>query len=56
MEDIENAVVAYNPRSRAPILVRQLATVSVGPEMRRGITDFNGEQLNALAEYLQGLK
>lgn len=42
VEDIENAVVLYNPRSRAPILVKQVATVSVGPEMRRGITDFNG--------------
>ncbi|MCB0349071.1 MAG: efflux RND transporter permease subunit, partial [Bdellovibrionales bacterium] len=42
-EDIENAVVAYNQRSRAPILVKQLATVSVGPEMRRGLTDFNGK-------------
>jgi Cu(I)/Ag(I) efflux system membrane protein CusA/SilA len=42
VEDIENAVVNYNPRSRAPVLVKQLATVSIGPEMRRGITDFNG--------------
>lgn len=42
IEDIENAVVTYNPRSRAPILVKQIASVSVGPEMRRGITDFNG--------------
>lgn len=42
VEDIENAVVTYNVRSRAPILVKQVATVSVGPEMRRGITDFNG--------------
>lgn len=42
VEDIEKAVVNYNPRSRAPILVKQVATVSVGPEMRRGITDFNG--------------
>ncbi len=42
VEDIENAVVLYNPRSRAPILVKQVATVSVGPEMRRGLTDFNG--------------
>ena len=42
VEDIENAVVTYNPRSRAPILVKQVASVSVGPEMRRGITDFNG--------------
>ncbi len=42
VEDIENAVVMYNPRSRAPLLVKQVATVSVGPEMRRGITDYNG--------------
>lgn len=42
IEDIENAVVFYNPRSRAPIVVKQLASVSVGPEMRRGVTDFNG--------------
>jgi Cu(I)/Ag(I) efflux system membrane protein CusA/SilA len=42
IEDIENAVVQYNPRSRAPVLVKQVATVSVGPEMRRGITDLNG--------------
>jgi copper/silver efflux system protein len=42
VEDIENAVVFYNPRSRAPVVVKQLATVSVGPEMRRGVTDFNG--------------
>lgn len=40
--DLEKAVVAFNPKSRAPILVKQVATVSVGPEMRRGITDFNG--------------
>jgi Cu(I)/Ag(I) efflux system membrane protein CusA/SilA len=42
IEDIENAVVNYNPRSRAPVVVKQVATVSVGPEMRRGVTDFNG--------------
>lgn len=42
-EEIENAVVTYPMNSRAPVLVKQVATVSVGPEMRRGITDFNGE-------------
>lgn len=41
-EDLEKAVVTYNIKSRAPILVKQVATVSIGPEMRRGITDFNG--------------
>jgi Cu(I)/Ag(I) efflux system membrane protein CusA/SilA len=42
IEDIESAVVSYNPRSRAPVLVKQVATVSIGPEIRRGITDFDG--------------
>lgn len=43
IEQIENAVVSYPLSARAPVLVKQVATVSVGPEMRRGVTDFNGE-------------
>lgn len=42
VEDIEEAVVAYRSRSRAPILVKQVATVSIGSEMRRGLSDLNG--------------
>ncbi len=41
-EDIENAVVTYPEKSRAPILLKQVATVSIGPEMRRGVTDLDG--------------
>ncbi len=43
VEEIENAVVTYPLKSRAPILVKQIAQVSMGPEIRRGITDFNGQ-------------
>lgn len=43
VEDIENAVITYGSTSRSPILVKQVASVSIGPEMRRGITDFNGK-------------
>ena len=43
VEDIESAVVSYGSTSRSPILVKQVADVSIGPEMRRGITDFNGK-------------
>jgi Cu(I)/Ag(I) efflux system membrane protein CusA/SilA len=43
VEEIENAVVTYPLRSRSPVLVKQVATVSIGPEMRRGITDYNGQ-------------
>ncbi len=42
IEEIENTVVTYPMKSRAPILVKQVADVSIGPEIRRGITDFNG--------------
>lgn len=42
-EEIENAVVTLPSKSRAPILVKQVAQVSVGPEMRRGITDLDGK-------------
>lgn len=43
VEEIENAVVTYPLKSRAPVLVKQVAQVSIGPEMRRGVTDLNGE-------------
>ncbi|OYZ23529.1 MAG: CusA/CzcA family heavy metal efflux RND transporter [Bdellovibrio sp. 28-41-41] len=42
-EEIENAVITYPLKGRSPILVKQVATVSIGPEMRRGVTDFNGQ-------------
>ena len=38
VDEIENAVVTYPMQSLSPILVKQVATVSIGPEMRRGIT------------------
>jgi Cu(I)/Ag(I) efflux system membrane protein CusA/SilA len=42
-EDIENAVVAFDPRSRSSTLVKQVARVTIGPEIRRGVTDLNGK-------------
>lgn len=43
IEEIENAVVMYPLRSKSPILVKQVAQVSIGPEMRRGVTDLDGK-------------
>ncbi len=43
VDEIENAVIKYPDNSRAPILIKQVAQVSIGAEMRRGITDFNGQ-------------
>ncbi len=42
-EELENAVVTYPLKGRSPILVKQVANVSIGSEVRRGITDFNGD-------------
>lgn len=41
-EDIENIVVSIDEKNHVPILVRHLARVELGPDMRRGVTDFNG--------------
>lgn len=43
IEEIQNAVITFPSSSRAPVLVKQVAQVSIGPEMRRGITDYNGQ-------------
>jgi Cu(I)/Ag(I) efflux system membrane protein CusA/SilA len=41
IEDIENIALGVD-RKGTPILVRNVATVKVGPELRRGIADSNG--------------
>ena len=41
-EDIERIPVTTTSEG-VPLLVRDLATVQIGPEMRRGIADLNGE-------------
>ena len=40
--DFENIVVAVDRRG-TPVLVKHLGTVSLGPELRRGVVDLNGE-------------
>lgn len=40
--DVENIVVSHDVKTGAPILVKHLARVELGPDMRRGVTDFNG--------------
>ncbi|HSC77146.1 MAG TPA: CusA/CzcA family heavy metal efflux RND transporter [Candidatus Acidoferrales bacterium] len=41
--DIESVVVGANPQNGTPILVRDLATVSLGPDLRRGVAELNGQ-------------
>lgn len=42
IQDFENIVVAKDKKTKAPILIKHLAKVQIGPEIRRGISDFNG--------------
>ena len=42
LEDLENIVV-MSSREGTPVLVKHLAEVRLGPEMRRGVAEWNGE-------------
>src|SRR6185295_14943810 len=42
-EDIEKIVVRSNPKTGTALLVRDVARVALGPDIRRGVTDLNGE-------------
>jgi Cu(I)/Ag(I) efflux system membrane protein CusA/SilA len=42
-DDIGNIAVGVNKTTGAPILIKNLGQVTLGPEMRRGVTDLNGK-------------
>lgn len=43
ISDLENAVVGINTESGTPILVKHIGSVSLGPDMRRGVAELNGQ-------------
>jgi len=43
LRDVENIVVGVNPETGVPILVKHLGTVALGPDLRRGIAELDGE-------------
>ncbi len=43
LKDIEQSVVGYNPATGTPVLVRDLGTVTLGPDLRRGVAELNGQ-------------
>jgi len=43
VEDIENIPVSLNKETGSPILLRDIAQVRIGPQMRRGIAELDGE-------------
>ncbi|HYE26288.1 MAG TPA: efflux RND transporter permease subunit [Clostridia bacterium] len=42
LDDIRNVVVMTNAQSGTPVRVKDVATVTFGPEMRRGVADLDG--------------
>ncbi len=42
ISDIENMVVITDEKTHVPILIKHIGRVTVGPDMRRGVTDLNG--------------
>ncbi|MDQ5845562.1 MAG: efflux RND transporter permease subunit, partial [Acidobacteriota bacterium] len=43
ISDVENIVVGTSKQGGTPILVRNLGTVTLGPDIRRGLADLDGE-------------
>ena len=43
VEDLETIPLAMDPDSHAPILLKQVANIQMGPEVRRGLVEMNGE-------------
>ncbi len=41
-EDLEGIAVGMNPMNGAPILLRELAKVALGPDLRRGVAELDG--------------
>jgi Cu(I)/Ag(I) efflux system membrane protein CusA/SilA len=41
--DVENIVVSANMESGAPVLVKNLGSVTLGPDLRRGVAELDGQ-------------
>jgi len=42
LKDLRNVPVSVDPKTQTPILLRQIADIRLGPQMRRGIAELNG--------------
>ena len=42
-KDLEEIAIGISPNSGSPIFLKDVATVDIGPELRRGLADWNGE-------------
>jgi len=42
-EDLEIVAIGVSPNSGSPIYLKDVATINIGPELRRGLAEWNGE-------------
>jgi len=42
-EDLEEIAIGVSPNSGSPIYLKDVATINIGPELRRGLAEWNGE-------------
>ena len=42
-QDLENIAIGFNKATGTPVYLRDVATVDIGPEIRRGLADWNGK-------------
>ncbi|WP_337865511.1 CusA/CzcA family heavy metal efflux RND transporter [Ignavibacterium sp.] len=43
IDDLKNVVISSNSRTGTPVYLKDIATINIGPELRRGIAEWNGE-------------
>ncbi len=43
VEDIKKIAIGYSSKTGTPIYIENVANVDIGPELRRGVADWNGE-------------
>ena len=43
IDDLKNVSIGNSPSTGAPIYLKDIATINIGPELRRGIAEWNGE-------------
>jgi Cu(I)/Ag(I) efflux system membrane protein CusA/SilA len=43
LHDLDQVVIAANPQTGTPVLLRDVANVTLGPELRRGVSDLDGK-------------
>src|SRR6266404_1929050 len=53
LADIENIVVKVDEKTGTPVLVKQLAKVTLGPDLRRGIADLIHRSIDTLVHSLK---